>query len=56
MKIEVYKGEANYFRTAYLKIENDKILFDNSDGEYGEIEFPLQLLKNKLKEYEAMAH
>jgi len=48
----VYKGEAKYDRDGYLKIEEDIVYFDCSDGEYGPIKFPLQLLKDKIKEYE----
>jgi len=54
--LEVYNGKAGFGRMAYLNIENDEIVFDCSDEEYGEIRFPLQLLKDKLKEYEDMAH
>lgn len=48
----VYKGDAYYNREVYLKIVNDEVIFDCSDEEYGPIKFPLQLLKDKLKEYE----
>lgn len=51
-KIEVYAGNAKYDRYAYLEIDNGIIRFDCSDEEYGPIEFPLELLKEKIKEYE----
>lgn len=51
-KIEVYMCKAKYGRTAYLDIDNDEIIFDCSDEEYGPIKFPLELLKEKIIEYE----
>lgn len=51
-KIEVYACDAKYDRYAYLEIDNDIVRFDCSDEEYGPIEFPLELLKEKIKEYE----
>lgn len=51
-QIIVYKGKAAYNRDAILTIKNDEITFDNSDEEYGIIRFPLQLMKDKIKEYE----
>lgn len=44
MTTEVFTGAAAYSRTAYLDIVNDKVVFDSSDGEYGPIEFPLEIL------------
>lgn len=52
MEITVYKGEAAYGRSAYLKLIDDKVVFDCSDEEYGPIEFDLEILieaLNKLK-------
>lgn len=49
MKTQVVRLDARYNRTAYLTLDNDKVIFDCSDEEYGPIEFPLQLLVDKLK-------
>lgn len=51
-EIIVFIGDAKYSRDAYLIIKNDEIIFDCSDEEYGPIKFPLQLLKDKIKEYD----
>ena len=48
---KVYEGEANYGRRAYLNLESDMVVFDNSNEEYGIIEFPIKLLKEKLNEH-----
>ena len=52
----IIKQEAKWGRSAYLKIEDDRVIFDTSDGEYGPITFHLEILeeaitthKNKLK-------
>ena len=37
--IQVYNGKASYNRDAYLEIEDDNIIFDCSDGEYGPIKY-----------------
>ena len=52
MEITVFKGEARWHRSAYLKLINDKVVFDCSDGEYGPIEFDLKLLTEILKKLE----
>ena len=41
MEITVFKGKAAYGRSAYLKLIDDKVVFDCSDKEYE--------LKNKLE-------
>lgn len=48
MITEVFRGEATHSRGAYLKIEDDKVIFDDSDGP---IEFDLELLEWKIKEH-----
>ena len=48
----VYKGVANWSRTAILILVNDKVVFDCSDDEYGPIEFDIELLKKALTEHE----
>ena len=52
----IIKQNAKWDRTAYLRIEDDRVVFDTSDGEYGPIIFNLEILeeaiiihKNKLK-------
>ena len=45
----VYKGNAAYSRSSYLKLEDDMVEFDCSDEEYGPIRFPLQTLLDAIK-------
>jgi hypothetical protein len=51
MEIIVYKGEAAWGRSAYLKLIDDKVVFDCSNEEYGPIEFDLKLLIEALKKH-----
>jgi hypothetical protein len=51
MEIIVYKGEAKWNRSAYLKIIDNKVVFDCSGDEYGPIEFDLELLIEALKQF-----
>lgn len=44
----IYEGEANYSRSAYIKLTDNKVTFDCSDEEYGPIEFDIELLKEAL--------
>ncbi len=46
-----YKGKANWSRSAYLKLIDDKVIFDCSDGEYGPIEFDINLLVDAFKDH-----
>lgn len=39
----IYKGDSKWSRNAYIKFVGDKIVFDCSDGEYGPIEFDIQM-------------
>jgi len=48
----VHEGNANWGRKFYLKIVDDKVIFDCSDDEYGPIEFDIELLKKALTEHE----
>lgn len=48
----VFIGKAQYERNAYLHILGNTVVFDCSDDEYGPIEFPLELLKQKIKEHD----
>jgi len=51
MTSKVYEGGATWGRTAYLKLVDDKIVFDCSDGEYGPIEFDIKLLTDVLSKH-----
>ena len=51
MKTTVYQGEAAWGRSAYLRLVDDKVVFDCSDGEYGPIEFDLELLIEVLNKH-----
>jgi hypothetical protein len=44
----VYKGAAQWSRTAYLTLKDDVVEFDCSDEEYGPIRFPLQMLLDAI--------
>jgi hypothetical protein len=48
METLVIKTIANWNRDAYLKLVNDKVIFDDSDGEYGPIEFDLDTLEDAI--------
>lgn len=47
----VFVGDAKYDRTASLELEDDKVIFDCSDGEYGPIQFPLEQLEEAIKQH-----
>ena len=47
----VYAGRAQWHRHAYLKLVDDKVVFDCSDEEYGPIEFDINLLKRALTDH-----
>jgi len=49
----VTEQDAKYSRNAYLKIVDDKVVFDCSDTEYGPIQFDLGLLEEKIKQHKA---
>ena len=51
MKTLVYQGNAAWGRNAYLKLVDDKVVFDCSDEEYGPIEFVLELLVKALNKH-----
>jgi len=51
VKTIIIEKEVNYGRFGILKIENNKVIFDTSDGEYGPVTFNLELLELKLKEH-----
>ena len=49
---QVFEGDAQWSRKAFLRLENDKVIFDCSDSEYGPIEFPLEQLKRAIQYHE----
>ena len=51
MKTTVYQGDAAWGRLAYLKLVDDKVVFDCSDEEYGPIEFDLEILVKALSQH-----
>jgi hypothetical protein len=48
MITSVIETEAAYNRTAYIEFDNDKVVFDTSDGEYGPIRFDIEVLIEAL--------
>lgn len=48
---EIVNSEVKYDRTAELSIIDDKVIFDTSNGEYGEYTFNLSFLELKIKEH-----
>ena len=48
METIVIKKEAQWGRVAYLKLTNNKVVFDDSNGEYGPVEFSLEQLEEAL--------
>jgi hypothetical protein len=51
MKTLVYQGDAAWNRLAYLKLVDDKVVFDCSDEEYSSIEFDLEILVEALSKH-----
>ena len=47
----VFAGEGNWGRSAYIKLEDNKVIFDCSDEEYGPIVFDIDLLKDALNKH-----
>ena len=47
----VFEGEAKWHRSAYIKLENNKVIFDCSNEEYGPIVFDIELLKDALNKH-----
>lgn len=44
--------EVGHGRSGIMRIVDNIVMFDNSDEEYGIVQFDLQLLKDKIKEHE----
>lgn len=47
----VFEGKASWYREAYIRLEDNKVIFDCSDGEYGPVEFDISLLIEALKNH-----
>jgi hypothetical protein len=47
----VFEGKAKWDRSAYIKLENNKVIFDCSNEEYGPIVFDIELLKDALNKH-----
>lgn len=50
----VIEKDVAYSRTGYLKLVNDKVIFDTSDEEYGPLEFDIKELEEKLKAHKLL--
>jgi len=48
METLIIRKDAKWGRIAYLKLEDNKVIFDTSDGEYGPTEFPLEQLEEAI--------
>jgi len=48
METLVIQKPANWNRIAYLKLVDDKVVFDDSFEEYGPVEFDLALLEEAI--------
>jgi len=48
---EVIKTKANWNRNAYMRLVEDKVIFDCSDEEYGPIEFSLEDLEKAIEKH-----
>lgn len=51
METIVYTGESKWDRRTYLKLVDDKVIYDDSDDEYGPIEFDIKLLIEALDKH-----
>jgi hypothetical protein len=47
----VFEGKAEWGRDAYLRLKDNKVIFDCSDEEYGPIEFDISLLIEALNKH-----
>lgn len=48
MITHVVETDASFDRTAYLILKDNKVIFDDSNGEYGPIEFDLEILEKAI--------
>ena len=51
METIIYTGEAKWGRPTYIKLVNDKVVYDNSDDEYGPTEFDIKTLIEALNKH-----
>lgn len=49
---KVVTQEGDWGRIGFIDLFEDHVIFDTSDGEYGPVTFPLELLKQKIREHE----
>ena len=47
----VYKGESRWSRSTYIKLVDNKVVYDDSDDEYGPIEFDIKLFIEALEKH-----
>lgn len=45
---------AKYDRHSYIKLSDNKVIFDDSDGEYGPTIFSLEVLEKAIKEHKEL--
>lgn len=48
----VFKGQAKYYRQAYVEFEDEIIRFDDSEEEYGPIEIDINILIDALYKHQ----
>jgi len=48
----IFKGDANYSRQAYIEFEDGIVRFDDSEEEYGPIEFDINILIDALYKHQ----
>ena len=51
METIVIQTMAKWDRRAYLKLVNNKVIFDDSVDEYGPIEFDLSILEKAIEQH-----
>ena len=51
METIIHECEANYGRKAYIKLVDDKVIYDDSMDEYGPIEFNIEILIEALDKH-----
>jgi hypothetical protein len=51
METIIHECEANYGRKAYIKLVDNKVIYDDSMDEYGPIEFNIEILIEALDKH-----
>jgi len=51
METIIHEYEAKYGRKAYIKLVDDKVIYDDSMDEYGPIEFNIEILIEALDKH-----